>query len=158
VRLWAVPGGTPRGELTLGQRPVGVRFAPDASSVLVADRDGTARLVALDGSPVRTFAGAAPLRFATFAADGTRVLTCGDEAVLWQVADGTELLRFRGHRGGVEHGAFAPDGGSIATVSRDGTICVWPTDPVAAARRLLRDANGTAPVAPASTTTLPQRR
>jgi WD40 repeat protein len=57
------------------------------------------------------------------------------EGQLWRT-DGTELVRFHGHRGTVEWGAFNPDGTWAVTTSRDGTARIWPTDPVAVARRL----------------------
>ena len=49
---------------------------------------------------------------------------------------GPEVSRFNGHRGTVEWGAFNPDGTWAVTTSRDGTARIWPTDPVAVAKRL----------------------
>jgi WD40 repeat protein len=152
VRLWAVPGGESRGTLPPHDDAIhSVRFAPDGKSVLTASRDGSARLHDLGGAPARTLRSneRQPLKLATFSRDGQFVLTCGErtdtEALLLRVADGAELLRFQGHRGLIESGAFAPDGAAVVTTAKDGTTCIWPTDPVATARRLLPGARPTAP-------------
>jgi WD40 repeat protein len=138
VRLWSVPGGEPRGEVK-GQTSQWVRWSPDGRMLLTAGADGKARIQQLDGTEVRVFDASQGLHRAAFSRDGTRVLTCSSagnmEAQLWHV-DGTELCRFRGHRGTVEWGAFSPDGTWAVTTSRDGTACIWPTDPVAVAKRL----------------------
>lgn len=141
VRLWSMPDGAPRGELGgHEQRITSVRFAPDGAAVLTASHDGTARLQTLAGAPLRTFAAGQRLHAATFSRDGSLVLTCAGgsspEAQLWRTADGSERFRFHGHRGAVDHGAFSPDGTWAATCARDGTTCIWPTDPVATAGRL----------------------
>lgn len=153
ARLWAVPGGDSRGQLPPHDDTVhSVRFAPDGRSVLTASRDGTARLHDLTGTLLRTLRGNQPLRLATFSRDGRFVLTCGErtdaEAMLWRVADGTERLRFQGHRGPIEWGAFAPDGHAVVTTAKDGTVCIWPVDPVAAASRLIPAASPTGPSTP----------
>ncbi len=141
VRLWSVPDLTPRGELRGHSDAVtAVRFAADGESLLTTSLDGTARIQRLDGTVLSTFAAGNPLHGAAWSRDGSAVLTCaersGVEAQLWNVADGTELLRFRGHRGAIGSTAFSPDAAWAATASSDGTTCVWPTDPVAVARRL----------------------
>jgi WD40 repeat protein len=141
VRLWSVPDFTPRGEL--GQHAgavTSVQFAADGRTLLTTSLDGTARIHRLDGTVVQTFVAGHPLQAATWSRDGSRVLTCAErgsvEAQLWQVADGQELLRFRGHRGAIASACFSPDASWAVTASSDGTACVWPTDPVAVARRL----------------------
>ena len=128
-----------------------VRFSPSGQHVLTASEDRSARLYAIAGERLVTFAATAPLRIATFSPDGTRVLTCGagrnGTAQLWRAADGVELLHFDGHRGSIEWGSFNSTGEWIATCARDHTTCIWPTDPVAAARRLpLRTRQPSTPV------------
>jgi WD40 repeat protein len=62
-------------------------------------------------------------------------------AHLWRTADANEeILHFDGHRGTVEWATFSADGAWAATSARDGTTCVWPTDPIATARRLPQSA------------------
>ena len=118
-----------------------VRFSPDGTAVLTASRDATAVLQGRDGSVQQRFQGSQPMQQAAFSLDGVHVLTGGvgsnAEAQLWRVADATEALHFRGHRGTVHGLAFASDSLLVATSAADGTTCLWPTDPVAVARRLL---------------------
>ena len=64
------------------------------------------------------------------------LVTGGAEAHLWRLADRSDHLWFRGHRASVVDAAWSPDGAWLATCSADGTTCIWPRDPVAAARRL----------------------
>jgi WD40 repeat protein len=141
VRLWSVPDLQPRGELRGHTAAVtAVRFAQNGQELLTTSLDGTARIQRLDGTLRTEFAAGNPLHGAAWSRDGERVLTCAErgsvEAQLWDVATGDELLRFRGHRGGIVSTAFSPDAAWAVTTSRDGTSCVWPTDPVAVARRL----------------------
>jgi eukaryotic-like serine/threonine-protein kinase len=154
VQLWdpSAPAAGPRLPGG-GTRPTTVRFAPDGQSLLLADRDGNARQLDLQGQVLRTFAGDRPLKFAVFSPDASQVLTGSDgraaEAMLWRTADGSALLRFGGHRG-VEWGAFRGDGASVVTTGRCGTVCVWPTDPAAVARRLLPQSPPPPPAPPAA--------
>jgi WD40 repeat protein len=140
VRLWSVPGDQPRGEVGGHKDRVHwVRFSPDGTTLLTAGSDGTARIQPLDGRNPTVLDAGHRLQYATFSRDGTMVLTTSGqgnfEGQLWRT-DGTELVRFHGHRGTVEWGAFNPDGTWAVTTSRDGTARIWPTDPVAVARRL----------------------
>ncbi len=47
------------------------------------------------------------------------------DAVVWEVATGTEVCRLEGHRAEVRCLAFAPHGLRLATGSEDGTALVW---------------------------------
>ncbi|MBX3464584.1 MAG: protein kinase [Planctomycetes bacterium] len=141
VRLWSVPDLQPRGELRgHGAAVTSVQFAADGRRILAASLDGSARIQTTEGALVTTLPAGQPLRTAAWSRDGRLVLTCaersGVEAQLWLAADGTELLRCRGHRGSIGHATFSADGQWALTASNDGTTCVWPTDPIAVARRL----------------------
>jgi WD40 repeat protein len=54
---------------------------------------------------------------------------------LWDVATGSEIVRFGGHQEGVYSVAFSPDGKHLATGSNDGTARLWD---VAAGSELVR--------------------
>jgi hypothetical protein len=49
-------------------------------------------------------------------------------AKLWDAETGKEILTLTGHSQEVTIVAFSPDGRSILTGSRDGTLIVWLTD------------------------------
>jgi WD40 repeat protein len=141
VRLWSVPDLQSRGELRgHGGAVTSVHFSRDGQRALTTSLDGTALIQRLDGTQPTRFESGNPLHGAAWSRDGTCVLTCAErgsvEAQLWNAADGRELLRFRGHSGNIVTTAFSPDSTWAVTASRDGTSCIWPTDPVAVARRL----------------------
>ncbi|MBM4091917.1 MAG: hypothetical protein FJ276_21175 [Planctomycetes bacterium] len=62
-----------------------------------------------------------------FSPDGTRMVTCGEDAivVLWDVADRTPRHILDEHRGGVEQVAFSHDGALLASAGRDGRVIIW---------------------------------
>ena len=113
-----------------------MQFAPDGTSLLVASRDGSARQHRPDGSVQATFDAGHPLQVARFGPDGSLVVTGGKEARTFAAADASDGFYFRSHRTPVLDIAVAPDGRFIASCASDGTTCLWPTDPVAACRRL----------------------
>jgi len=153
ARLWSLPDMEARGKI--GDHTGIVRhatFSPDGKLVLTASDDHSARIYKLDGTRTAEIQTGAAVRNATFSDDGQLVLTCKDSlsgaAQLWRVTDGTEVVHFDGHRDSLVWGTFNRTGTWAATAARDGTTCIWPTDPVAVAQRLhLQNA---------STTTLPK--
>ncbi|WP_414548851.1 NB-ARC domain-containing protein [Anabaena sp. CCY 0017] len=61
--------------------------------------------------------------------DGT-LLATGDmdgQIHLWQMADGKNLMTFKGHEGIIWTVAFSPDGQTVASCSFDGLIKLWDT-------------------------------
>jgi WD40 repeat protein len=140
VRLWSLPDGAAAGAFGQdGPRPTQLQWAPDSQALLVVDSDGRCRLVDRAGTLLRAFTGERPIRCASFASDGGMVSTGGDgsspEVLLFRTADASAQLRFGGHRGKLLDGTFSTRGDLCATSAQDGTVCIWPTDPVAAARR-----------------------
>ncbi|MFK7741062.1 MAG: WD40 repeat domain-containing serine/threonine protein kinase [Planctomycetota bacterium] len=117
------------------------RFSPDGGQLLLAASDGVATLVDIATGARQHMQTRGPVRFAKFSADGRQILTGSSgqrgAAQLWRARDGAEVLTFDGHRGTLADGVFRPDGAWAATCARDGTTCIWPTDPVAIARQLM---------------------
>jgi hypothetical protein len=63
-----------------------------------------------------------------FSPDGRLLAVAQDDDTLvhvWEVASGTERVRFTGHKDAVQSVAFSPDGRLLASGSRDGTALVW---------------------------------
>jgi hypothetical protein len=48
-----------------------------------------------------------------------------EDVVLWDVATGKEVQRFRGHRFGVDHLAFSPDSLTLVAVDGEARATVW---------------------------------
>ena len=141
ARLWSLPGLK---ELdTVGDHSDIVwqaTFSPDGKSVLTASNDQSARIYRLNGERLGEISTNSKVRFARFSKDGRLILTCKDSlsgaAQLWRVADGAELVHFDGHRDKLSWGTFNDAGTWAATAARDGTTCIWPTDPTAVAKRI----------------------
>lgn len=67
----------------------------------------------------------------TFSPDGERLATRGGTSVIqiWDLANGRELMKLKGHRESVHDLAFSPDGRLLASVSKDGSVKVWSARP-----------------------------
>jgi WD40 repeat protein len=116
----------------------GVAFSPDGSQALSTLSNGTAviwsavsgrRLMTLDGASATAQPGvinALAGRAAAFSPDGHSVVTAaGDDAIIWSVNSGRQLLVLRGHDAPVTSAAFSPDGRELVTASVDGSAIVW---------------------------------
>ncbi|HLQ38100.1 MAG TPA: protein kinase [Planctomycetota bacterium] len=124
-----------------------VAFRPDGKAMITAGNDSTARIHDGSGRLLSTISSDRPLQRAVFASDGRHVLTGGSAArdhvaQVWDAFPGADTitraqLSFTGHHGPFFGVAFAADGALALTSSRDRTARLWPTDPVAIARRLL---------------------
>ena len=84
--------------------------------------------------PLRAFGEQAGLRIAAVAwspdgrllASGSSGATTGDDVVhVWEAASGTERFQLAGHRYAISATAFAPDGATLVSASRDGTALLW---------------------------------
>ena len=106
-----------------------VEISPDGR-VAIADRVGEVRIWNLDGDLQAAWR--ADEKDNTvwglgWSADGTELATAhADEFVLiWTVADQSARLSLTPHPGGATDVAFLPDGETVVTLNRDGTIAMW---------------------------------
>lgn len=99
-------------------------FSPDAT--LLASAGEMLRLWIVPGGRLRKYIKTYAFSLA-FSPDG-KILASGDwygNIHLWQVPDGTELTRWKGHADKVIGLAFTPDGESLVSASDDGTVRIW---------------------------------
>jgi WD40 repeat protein len=62
---------------------------------------------------------------AAFSPDGSRIVTAGENARIWDAATAKDIAILRGHEGRVNSAAFSPDGSRIVTASEDWTARIW---------------------------------
>ena len=108
-------------------------LSPDGSRLVVAGRDGTARVfdARAGGQAVRTLRGhRKSISTVAFDREGERVVTASDDgsARVWDVGDGRTLLTLRHDGSPVNSAAYSPDGERVVTAGGDGTARVWDGD------------------------------
>jgi len=109
-------------------------FSPDGQTLLLACRDGTARLwdVVRDQEivPERRPNHGYPVTAVAFDPLGSRIVTGSQAGTLglWDLSTGSLLRNIRGHADEVASLAFSPDGQSLLTASHDGTARFWDVE------------------------------
>ena len=112
-----------------------IRFASDGSALVTGSEDGTAQVIARDGTPIAVLRQGEPIVRAVFSPDGRLVATTSPGGLprLWR-RDGVEICRFARHQKPVWDVAFSRDGQLVATGSDDGTARLWRADGCAPVR------------------------
>lgn len=117
------------GVIKIGSPVNSVQFNQDGTQLLVATRDGFARLIDIaSGDVLTTYRGnLANVTSASFSPDDKWVLTTGADrtARLFDLASGRALTVMVGHTGTVISAGFSPDGKLVITGGTDRTARVW---------------------------------
>jgi WD40 repeat protein len=104
-------------------------ISPDGSRLVVAARDGTARVFdPRDGRPIRALRGhRTSISTVDLSPDGKRVVTASDDgtARVWDLGGGRTLATLRHDGGPVHSAAYGRDGQRVVTAGGDGTTRVW---------------------------------
>jgi WD40 repeat protein/beta-lactamase regulating signal transducer with metallopeptidase domain len=140
IKLWDVPRGDERGELTPRLELHGhkdwvecIKFSPDGKTLVTGGGS--------EGSPGEVYLWKLPavqvnainhghkeaVSCLTYSRDG-KLIALGNwdkTASIREATSGKELARLTGHTGGIRAIAFAPDGKTLATASEDKTIKLW---------------------------------
>ena len=131
LQVWDVPTGRSVVSRVTGDRPVGLAFAPDGSSLATGEWGGAVTLYdPSDGKTLRTFSGlTGPVRGLRFTPDGRMIAGGSAEGlvILWDVASGRERMRF--YRGFLPvHSLTISDDGRLLAASggfRAGSTSLW---------------------------------
>ncbi len=107
------------------------RFSPDGQRFL--STSGSTRISVCnvpDGTLIKTFDDSAWARDGAFSADGKWLATVGEDTSirLWDTATWELKDTLKGHTDPVVCVSFAPDGGRLASASRNGEVKVWSLD------------------------------
>ena len=127
---------TQTGERFATLRVQSLRYAAlnaDGTRVVTTSLDGTARIWDANTAEVLTtlhsYSGS---YYAAFSPDGTRVLTSGGGASIWDTTSGEKLAHFPAQGGWVSAASFNRDGTRVVTVNpgtqlRDSAVRIWDT-------------------------------
>ena len=128
IRVWSIAAGRILRVYSGDTAAItSVAFSPDGSLLLTASEDHEARTWDVHGGRLPTHRirwHFGPLGGAAFSPDGRWILTAGPStAGVGPVSTGRRLLLLRGHTQPLIGAAFGgPDGRTIVTASKDGTI------------------------------------
>jgi WD40 repeat protein len=132
VKFWDVASGKLKGELEKHPRAVwSIAFAPKSSWLATACGDGGIRIYDVNSRKLlHTIRNMSGIRTVAFSPDGA-LLAAGHMANndpkirLWETDTWRERATLSGHSGSVYSVRFAPDGKTLASASRDGSVKIW---------------------------------
>jgi WD40 repeat protein len=117
------------------QSVLSVSFSPDDTRIIVSggdkgeapSKDNVIRLWDWENSQLlHEFPQAAHVRAAAFNVDGSRILTAAaNTASIFDAVTFEKVHELAGHSAPVMAATWSPDGSSVATASKDGTVLLW---------------------------------
>lgn len=128
VRLWDIaPGGELFTLSSVKGFQLGVAYSPDGSRFAAISGDEVRVYNAMTGEELLAFIPVSTPGWVAYSPDGTRLVTSGDVARVWDATTGGLLLTLTGHTGGPHEIAYSPDGTRIATAGQDKIVRLWDT-------------------------------
>src|SRR5262249_9997999 len=132
ARIWSVDGASAPVILT-GHRAKlsGVDWSPSGDRLVTASLDGVLRSWSTDGwtlsAEARAKPGARKLVYVYLDREGKRVIVTDGtgDILLWNAAEGGDLVLLGHHDAGAQMAAWSPDGFRVATASADKTARIW---------------------------------
>lgn len=135
IRLWNLETGEQLHMLNLGDMPDRIAFSPNGRRILTFhwagfvdhvmrlwNADLTTTLWTATGTYLAT-------NGVTFSPDGSKIVTLGGNAILWDAATGQEICQFthRFNNGSVyaRSATFSPDSATLLTAHDDGAARLW---------------------------------
>ena len=111
ARIWSTQTGEEIASLEVRQGINRIAINPNGNQIVTYNslRDKQVRFWDWTGKLKHTLGHACPVQVVRFNADGSRVLTCSDEASMWDTATGKRLVRLE-HARHIKYAQLHPDG------------------------------------------------
>ncbi len=102
------------------------QFLPDNQGIITVGDDHTIRTWTI-GKRFESYDNAVNVNYATFSPNGINLLVVQDSvAQLWDLT-GDVMATMKGHHANINKARFAPNGNSVATAAKDGSVYIWDT-------------------------------
>ena len=127
ARLWEIPTGRKKFEVSHGTYAGAVAFSPDGTSFATGDQDGSIRLWdANSGTELKSLKHGEDVSSLYFSPDSQYLASVGSDSTVrvWHTDDGLEVARMF-HPQEIKAAAFSSNGQLLATACADGVARVW---------------------------------